>query len=143
MKVFFAKFLQTRMQDWTDFVLDYRQARPNQQSRSGPTAQQIHDDEYMFTRGAIACATSFLVFSLLATSSLVTAAMINRKKILIEKSNYARSLYSSLCLEIASILLCLNICVAFLTFTAQSKKFRIALLDERYRWILAFKATLC
>ena len=89
--------------------------------------------ESMFTKGAVAYATSFTTSSLLTVTAFLCNILIKRGVILQDKTDVVKSLYADLATEAASIFAALNMTVAFVTFTLQSRAFRIALIAEEYR----------
>ncbi|XP_075253343.1 uncharacterized protein LOC142345140 [Convolutriloba macropyga] len=101
------------------------------------TQRGMHERDFeaesMFTKGAVAYATSFTTSSLLTVTAFLCNILIKRGVILQDKTDVVKSLYADLATEAASIFAALNMTVAFVTFTLQSRAFRIALIAEEYR----------
>ncbi|XP_075240026.1 uncharacterized protein LOC142335430 [Convolutriloba macropyga] len=107
--------------------------RNGQQVRDGVTNFQNQEDEVMFTKGAVSCGISFTFFSLLSAMCVSTIAFIYSGVLLNDVSDYVKYLYVDLISEVTRISISLNMCVAFATFTMQSRTFRRALIADEYQ----------
>ncbi|XP_063719274.1 uncharacterized protein LOC134846031 isoform X2 [Symsagittifera roscoffensis] len=97
-------------------------------SEAGVSRSGLDEKESLVNHGAIVCGFSLVAISCLVALSFVARALINSPLLVsILPSLHTRTLCKKIAMKLIFILLSLNMTVAFVVFTAQSKIFRKSL----------------